>query len=693
MPSCFRTIAVCLSLLLAPEVVLDGTFLERQLWATALADPPPSVAADSLGQTPGNSVSPKAFTAVPSTGDPVKTTRQPVKMLAAPVSRDGFHFVIYGDRTGGVPEGLKILKQAVADTNLLDPDLVMTVGDLVQGYNTTDPWLEEAKDYKSIMAGLEMPWYPVAGNHDVYWVGKNRPPGHHEQNYERHFGPLWYAFAYKNAGFIVLYSDEGDAETNKKGFNDFGLQQMSQRQLNFLDQALADLKSSDHIFVFLHHPRWTGGNYEGSNWGVVHQKLSDAGNVKAVFAGHIHHMRFDKPDDGIEYYTLGATGGHLMAEIPDAGYLHHINMVSVRKNTFSVSAIPVGAVFDPKKFTAAFLETVDRAREIRPLHRSAPIVIQSDGQAEGEVELSWENEGDLMVSATISLDADSAAGWASTLDHRHLQLPPKSTTSTTFRIRRFSGTESISSIPRIVFTPTLVGDDVSVRLPQVVQPLNIRPGDIPNDYFGDAKKQALNVSGEDAVVEVKSDVFDLPDGPLTLEAWVRPTGNSGYSAIIAKTERSEYSLFSDEGVPQFDIHLGGKYVSAKGNQKLPIDAWTHLAGVFDGQHVMLFVDGKQVADQPGSGARRTNELSLFIGADPDKSNSPTRPFSGLIDEMRLSKKAEYSADFIPARRLERSEGTLLLFRMDRRIGPFAIDHCTRKATGIFGPAASLTPGR
>ena len=61
--------------------------------------------------------------------------------------------------------------------NLLEPDFVWTVGDLIQGYNTTEPWIRQMEEYKGVMDELLCPWFPVAGNHDVYWRGEGKPEG------------------------------------------------------------------------------------------------------------------------------------------------------------------------------------------------------------------------------------------------------------------------------------------------------------------------------------------------------------------------------------------------------------------------------------------------------------------------------------------------------------------------------------
>ena len=267
-----------------------------------------------------------------------------------PEEDDAFSFVVFGDRTGGPDAGIAVLEQAVRDTNLLDPDFVMTVGDLIQGYNARPAWLVQMNQYKATMAELNMPWFPVAGNHDIYWRGPGRPDIEHEADFEQWFGPLWYAFDHKDCRFIVLYTDEGDPETTRRSFGDPDAQRMSPEQFDWLNATLEAAADKRHVFLFMHHPRWRGGGY-GDDWDKVHALLVEAGNVSAVFAGHVHRLRHDGPIDGIEYLSLATVGGHLPEVLPEAGLLDHTLQVMVRDEGIAMAALPVGGV----------LETVSRA--------------------------------------------------------------------------------------------------------------------------------------------------------------------------------------------------------------------------------------------------------------------------------------------------------------------------------------------
>ncbi|WP_372722678.1 LamG-like jellyroll fold domain-containing protein [Novipirellula sp.] len=621
------------------------------------------------------------------------TTRKSSRVLPLAKEEDVFHFVVYGDRTGGVPAGLKVLEQAVIDTNLLDPDLVMTVGDLIQGYNDAPLWMEQMAEYKEIMDRLKMQWFPVAGNHDVYWRGEGKAPqGQHETNYEKHFGPLWYTFQHKNAGFVVLYSDEGDSATNEKGFNEGRLQKMSPEQLDFLRQSLEKHKDLEHVFLFLHHPRWIGAGYTDGNWDEVHGILKSAGNVSAVFAGHIHHMRFDGPKDGIAYYTLATTGGHLSADIPEAGYLHHLNVVTVRKESVTVAALPVGSVIDPTEFTPEFLADVDKARKIRPVEVDNNLMLQIDGSASGELTFSLTNTSAQPIEATASLDPVNR-DWTTTLDHQHVTIEAGKTLQLSFGLQRKADLQAELTNPRILMDLHYVGQSTRINLPPTSTPISMKLAAVPADYFSGSENRCLNVVDERSAVRVDSSELKLPNGPFTLEAWVNPVQAAGHRGLIAKTQQSEFAFFMDEGVPQFDVNLKGKYYSAKATDVLPVNQWSHLAGVYDGSEVKLYINGALAGSKKATGKRTTNKLPLFIGADPDTQGQATRPFLGKIDEVRVSKKAIYTSDFKAERRLAAGTDTVLMLHLDRQFGPFVLDQSTSAAKGTLGVNAKLVPVR
>ncbi len=371
----------------------------------------------------------------PAEGPRFHTNRDGTK-LVLPVEEDAFSFVVFGDRTGGPHEGINVLAQAVADTNLIEPDLVMTVGDLIDGYGNDDVWMPQMKQYKEVMGELICPWFPVAGNHDIYWRGPGKPEGEHEKNYEMHFGPLWYAFEHKDCFFIALYSDEGDPKTGIKNFNRPDSQKMSDEQFSWLKGILEKAKDADHVFVFIHHPRWLGRGY-GEDWGKVHKELVRAGNVSGVFAGHIHHMRYD-PKDGIDYFSLATVGGHQPGWAPQVGWLHQFSLVTVRKGQVAHAALPVGGVIDPKAITGNISEQSEALGRAMPVKFKQPITINDDGSVDDGLTLTIKNPATFAIEVEV-VPTSKDSRWSIGPDHAHATIEPGEEKTLTFKIKRPSG--------------------------------------------------------------------------------------------------------------------------------------------------------------------------------------------------------------------------------------------------------------
>ncbi|WP_423819538.1 LamG-like jellyroll fold domain-containing protein [Salinimicrobium sp. TIG7-5_MAKvit] len=124
---------------------------------------------------------------------------------------------------------------------------------------------------------------------------------------------------------------------------------------------------------------------------------------------------------------------------------------------------------------------------------------------------------------------------------------------------------------------------------------------------------------------------------FSMEVWIRPKSVQGLKTIISKRNTaaltsSGYDLVINNGAPTF--RWNGNSVST--SHKLSTTRWYHLAVVFKGSSVELYVDGIKVGNSTGS-KPTANSFPFLIGAMYNAENPevPQNYFKGWMEELRV----------------------------------------------------------
>jgi hypothetical protein len=197
---------------------------------------------------------------------------------------DNFQFAIVSDRTGEHRPAVFI--SAIEKLNLLRPEFVMSVGDLIEGYTDDENEISNQWDEFEAVAGKsQMPFFYVPGNHDI----SNKAMA---KKWQQHFGRSFYHFVYRNVLFLCL-----NTEDTRESF-------LSNQQIEYFQKVLKNNSNVRWTLIFMHKPLWEDEN--NKKWQKFEPLLAD--RAYTVFAGHEH--RYNKSlRNGHRYYVLSTTGG------------------------------------------------------------------------------------------------------------------------------------------------------------------------------------------------------------------------------------------------------------------------------------------------------------------------------------------------------------------------------------------------
>jgi len=143
--------------------------------------------------------------------------------------------------------------------------------------------------------------------------------------------------------------------------------------------------------------------------------------------------------------------------------------------------------------------------------------------------------------------------------------------------------------------------------------------------------------------------------PFTWEVWVYPTANYAGGAIFSGTYSTSGTIIpfalggfqGDNSTINFGYYSGSAWVGTNSGVTLPLNQWSHVAAVFNGTVLTLYVNGSSIATLTTSWTTTSGTSPFLIGRRWDTGGSSIF-FSGYITNLRyVAGTAVYTSNFTP----------------------------------------------
>jgi hypothetical protein len=145
---------------------------------------------------------------------------------------------------------------------------------------------------------------------------------------------------------------------------------------------------------------------------------------------------------------------------------------------------------------------------------------------------------------------------------------------------------------------------------------------------------AVALDGAGSFVKIADEAaFDF-GGQLTVAAWVNiHSVPSDWTAIVAKGDSAwRLSTVNSDRKIHFSVNRFDRTGGVRSSTTLGADEWHHIAAVYDGETMSVYIDGKLDSSQPWPGGIAKNNFDVLIGENAEQTG---RSFNGLIDDVRL----------------------------------------------------------
>lgn len=151
---------------------------------------------------------------------------------------------------------------------------------------------------------------------------------------------------------------------------------------------------------------------------------------------------------------------------------------------------------------------------------------------------------------------------------------------------------------------------------------------------------ALKFDGDGDYVKIINErPFDTTS-QITVAAWVNIASvNAEWTAIVTKGD-SAWRLSTESSNPVFHFAVNSStWLNAQ--KRVESGQWHHVAGVYDGKQMRIYIDGRMDASKPWDGGIEINNQPVYIGENAEQ---PGRFWHGLIDDVRVYNYALSESD-------------------------------------------------
>lgn len=329
--------------------------------------------------------------------------QHPWSSLAVNNQPGSFQFAIVTDRTGGHRPG--VFPTAIQKLNLLQPEFVMSVGDLIEGY--TDDRAQIAREwaeFNGFIDSLQVPFFYVPGNHD--YINEVMA-----EEWKKRFGKDYYHFVYQDVLFLCLNSEERMRGAGR-GYID-------EPQLAYIREALAANEGVKWTMVFLHQPLWD--QEDAGLWPEVEAAL--AGRPHTVFAGHRHrYVKYERNDQ--RYFVLATTGGGSSLRGPRFGEFDHVVWVTMTEQGPIIANLLLDGIWADDVNTEAFM-AFSQPLLRQPAFKPEPILLRAGEPAPEQLTLRLHNRSDVPMAYHLQAQSNAQL-WLATAPLMDT-LPPNQT--------------------------------------------------------------------------------------------------------------------------------------------------------------------------------------------------------------------------------------------------------------------------